>query len=109
MEYTNTINGVNIIEDFSPTNNLIIVKYLDFVYNYTSKNVDMSQVKNDSSEIAVVQVLKTNENSELKVGEKLLIDVVMLSQFYYIFEKHPNIDPDIMIAPETLFLIKVED
>lgn len=109
MKYTNSINGINIIDEFDPVNGLILVRFKDFMFKKESTLLDLSEIKNFSNELCLTEVVKGYDGCTFKEGDKLVIDIVMLSQFAYIFENHPNIDPELMIAPEKLFLLKVDD
>lgn len=113
MEFTNSIGDYNILTDFELSDHLIMVRKIDFwdVYKYKdSKILGHDALNHESSKLVVVEVIKQGKDCKLfNDGEIVLVDMMMLSQLYFIFERYHTIDPDLFIAPEKLFLGIVED
>lgn len=112
MEYTNSIGDYNILTDFEISKNLVVVEMISFfeIFKYNKSKIDFSTFKHDASELVVVKIIKQGKDCTIfKNGELVLIDMVMLSQFAFIFENYPTIDPTLMIAPERLILARIKE
>ena len=101
MEYTKF--DINDFKLHNNANKLLKIKMLDtFDNKYEMQNTGFTIEKkeNNYNTYIICEVLETVSDSVLKVGDKIVLQMVYILSLRDIMEGYPNVDEDILIVPE---------
>ncbi len=106
MTKTNIIKGNDITSDFKPFSDLILLKFKKYLQNdIDDKTVSIELVRDTKvhSYMTICEVVNIGDDvSNINIGDDVLVRVGYFATLTDIFERHPNIDEDLVLIPSYL-------
>ncbi len=106
MNKSNTIKGYNLTSDLKPFSDLILLKFKKYLQNDIDDKTLSIEIQRDQkvhSYMTICEVVNIGPDvNNIDIGEDVLVRVGYFATLVDIFERHPNVDEELVLIPSYL-------